>query len=160
MKEFWEDLAQLERQMDDVLRRLTGTRAHLAYPALPLFVPKPFIPALDEYRKGSDLVVRVELPGVEPEKDVHVQIEEGELVIRGERRQQEEVKDEAYYRIEAMYGAFERRIPIPEGVDPEAVTAEYTDGVLVVTVPGAAKEIETSPAREIPIKVAEPAKAA
>jgi HSP20 family protein len=160
MREFWEEMTELERRMDHAVRVLTGPRAHLAYPALPLFVERPFIPALNVYTHDADLVVRVELPGVEPEKDVHVQMEDGDLVIRGERRQQEKVKDEAYYRMEASYGVFERRIPIAEGIDPEAVTAEYADGVLVVTVRGAAKEIKTPQAKEIPIRTPKLTKAA
>jgi HSP20 family protein len=159
MKDYWDDVAELERQMDETVRRLAGPRAHLAYPALPLFIRKPFLPPVDVYTKGADLIVHVELPGVRPERDVHVQIQDGELVIRGERRQQEKVKEEAYYRMEAAYGAFERRIPITERIDPKVVTAEYVDGVLVVTVPRAAKEIAPPPAEEIPIRAARPAKA-
>jgi HSP20 family protein len=160
MKEFWDDVTELERRMDDVMRRLTGTHAHLAYPALPLFVRRPFVPALDVYTKDHDLVIRVELPGIDPEKDVHVTIEDGDLVIRGERRQEGEVTKEAYHRMEAAYGAFERRIPMVAEVDQGAVKAEYVSGVLVVTVPEAAREVAAPPVREIPITAATPARAA
>ena len=159
MIDFWEDMADLERRMDDVVRRFLGTRARLSYPALPLFVRRPFVPPMDVFAKDGDLFVQVELPGIDPAKDFHVFVEEGELVIRGERTKREEVKDEAYYRMEASFGAFERRLPIPEGIDEKAIKAEYADGVLTVTVPKAA-EIGAPKAKEIPVKTTKPVKAA
>jgi len=81
--------------MDDALRRFLGTRGRIPYPVLPLFVRRPFLPATDVYAKDGDLIVRVELPGIDPREDVSVQVEGSELVVRGERKQQEEVKEEA-----------------------------------------------------------------
>lgn len=158
MKELPKGMTELENRIDDVFRLLTGARVPFAYPAV--FGRRPFMPALDVYTKGADMVVHLELPGVEPEKEVHVLVEAGDLVIRGERKQHEEVKNEDYYRMETSYGTFERRIPIPEGIDPETVKAEYADGVLVVTVPKAVKETLTPKVKEIPIKLPKLAKAA
>jgi HSP20 family molecular chaperone IbpA len=157
---YWDEIEELERRLDDALRRFVGTRGRITYPVLPLFVRRPFLPATDVYAKDGDLIVRVELPGIDPREDVSVQVEGGELVVRGERKQKEEVKEEAYYRMEASFGSFERRIPMPQGIDVDAIEAAYTDGVLTVTVPKAAREIEPPRATEIPVKMTEPVKAA
>jgi HSP20 family molecular chaperone IbpA len=157
---YWDEIEELERRLDDALRRFVGTRGRITSPVLPLFVRRPFLPATDVYAKDGDLIVRVELPGIDPREDVSVQVEGGELVVRGERKQKEEVKEEAYYRMEASFGSFERRIPMPEGIDVGAIEAAYTDGVLTVTVPKAAKEIEPPRATEIPVKTTEAVKAA
>ncbi len=161
MLEYWDEINALEQRMDDLIRRFFGSRTRLAYPALPLFVRRPFVPATDVYAKDGDLIVRVELPGVDPAHDVHVQVEGDELVIRGERKQEQEVKEDSYYRMETSFGTFERRIPLPQPVDAEAFKADYAGGVLTVTVKKAAREVERPAAKEIPIKSIEtPAKAA
>ncbi|HSL67028.1 MAG TPA: Hsp20/alpha crystallin family protein, partial [Actinomycetota bacterium] len=115
MFDYWDEIRDLELRMDEALRRFLGSRSRIVYPVLPLFARRPFLPATDVYAKDGDLIVRVELPGVDPREDVSVKVEGGELVVRGERKQKEEVKDEAYYRMEASFGSFERRIPMPEG---------------------------------------------
>jgi HSP20 family protein len=162
MIEFWDEMAALERRMDDIVRGFLGTRTRLAYPTLPLFVRKPYVPTMDVFERGDDLVARFELPGIDPEKDVSIEVLDGTLVIEGERRQEEEVKEEAYYRMEASYGAFERRIEVPEGVDEKDITATYADGVLEVVIPkGAIKEEKEVEARKIPVLTGKkPAKAA
>lgn len=153
MVDFWEEIAALERRMDDLVRGFLGTRVRLAYPTLPLFVRKPYAPTLDVFERGDDLVVKLEIPGIDPEKDVTIEVKDHTLVIRGERRQEQEVKEEAYYRMEASYGAFERRIEVPEGVDEEKIAATYADGVLEVIVPDAAKAVpqKAVEARKIPV---------
>ena len=159
MFEFWDEIATMDRRLHDIVRRVLGTRARLAVPALPLFVRRPFLPATDVYAKDGDLIVRLELPGIDPERDVKVTVDGDDLVIRGERRQEEEVEEGAYYMMEATYGAFERHVPIPEGVDEDAIGAEYANGVLQVTVPKAA-QIEPPKAKEIAVNSGQPVKAA
>ena len=67
---------------------------------------------MDVFARGDDLVVKLELPGIDPEKDVSVEVREGMLFIAGERRHEKEIEEEAYYRMEASYGTFERQIAI------------------------------------------------
>jgi HSP20 family protein len=165
MLDFWDEMAALERRMDDIVRGFLGTRTRPSYAALPQFARKPFLPRLDVFGRGEDLVVDVELSGIDPEKDVTIEVREGMLVIGGERRHTEEVKEEAYYRMETSYGTFERQIAIPEGIDDSRITATYADGVLEVIVPkGAVKEEEAAKsveARKIPVITGKkPAKAA
>ena len=89
-------------------------------PALPLFFHKPFVPITDVFVRDEDFVIRVELPGINPAIDVTVSVEDGHLVIRGVRKQEGELKEEAYYRLETAYGTFERFIPLPENQTPIA----------------------------------------
>ncbi|HZS00411.1 MAG TPA: Hsp20/alpha crystallin family protein [Chloroflexota bacterium] len=96
--------------------------------------PTPWAPRADVYEKDGAIVVKAELPGVKKE-DISITLEAGDLVIRGERKAEHEVKEDAYYRMERTYGSFLRRLPLPEGVDPDKVQATYADGVLEVRVP-------------------------
>ncbi len=160
MRGYWEEIGTLEQRMDDLLRAVLGKRTRLTYPTLPLFVERPFVPAIDVFAREKDLVARVELPGVDPAKDIRVSIDDGELVITGERRHEEEVDEGTYYRMEGSYGSFERRIPIPDGIDDAAVTATYVDGVLEVVVPEAMAKLEAPPVREIPVTTPAQIKAA
>jgi HSP20 family protein len=163
MLDVWDEIAAIERRMDDVVRGFLGTRARIASPALLQFAQKPFVPRMDVFARDDDLVVKLELPGIDPEKDVSVEVREGTLFIAGERRHEKEIKEEAYYRMEASYGSFERQIAIPEGIDESRISARYADGVLEVIVPkGAVKEAEKAvEARKIPVLTGKkPAKAA
>jgi HSP20 family protein len=153
----YDEIGELERRMDDLMRSFFGPRIRLTRPVLPLFVSKPFVPVTDVFVRDEDLVIRVELPGIAPE-DIEVTIEDGYLVIRGERKREQEVKDEAYYRLEATYGTFERFIPLAEGFEESKIEALYTDGVLEVVVPAAAKALEPHEPKTIPVKTTTPAK--
>lgn len=96
-------------------------------------------PAVEVTRDGEDAVIRVDLPGVDADKDVTVEIDRGRLVIRGERR--DERAEEAHGRkiSEVRYGAFHRSFALPTHVTGDAVSAAYNAGVLTVRVAGAHK---------------------
>ena len=149
---YWDEMFALERRVDELMRSFFGTRT------TPVF--KEFLPTTDVFDRKGDLVVRVELPGLDAEKDVSVRVEEGALVIAGERHHKEEVKEEAYYRMETSYGAFTRRVPLPEGIDQDTIMAEYKDGVLEVVVPKGATQIEAPKMKEIPVHTTKAVKAA
>ena len=91
-------------------------------------------PPVDIYEKDGNIVVKAELPGVDP-KDVDVRIENNTLTIRGERKIDHEVKQENYHRVERAYGAFTRSFSLPSVLDQEKIKAEFKDGVLQVTLP-------------------------
>lgn len=110
-----------------------------------------FGPAHDIFARGDDMIVRMELPGIDV-KDLDISLVEHLLVIMGEIRADEEVKEGDYYRRERSFGSFERSIPVPEKVTEEDVSATYRDGILEVTVAGA---VETEPARHIEISTGE-----
>ena len=129
--------------------------------SLPEGRTRPFVPVCDVFASDADLVVRVELPGVDPAKDVTIEVQDDVLVIRGERSLRKEIDEEDYYLMESSYGLFERRLPVPEGVEGTAISAAYTNGVLEVVLPGAAKAMraeEPKPEkRTIPITTADAA---
>jgi HSP20 family molecular chaperone IbpA len=98
-----------------------------------------WLPATDILTKGDDLVIRVELPGIDPERDVEITVEDTTLHIRGQRQETAEEKGEGYIRRETFFGTFERALPLPGGVKAEDLRANYNDGVLEILTPGAAK---------------------
>jgi HSP20 family protein len=106
-------------------------------------------PQLDVFRRGDELVVRADLPGLAKD-DVTVDLEEGVLTIRGERRQDAQEDREGYYWSERSYGGFERSIALPEGIDESQAKASFRDGVLEVTLP--APKPEERRARRIEIR--------
>jgi HSP20 family protein len=91
-------------------------------------------PPVDIYEKDGNIVVKAELPGVDP-KDVDVRVENNTLTIRGERKIDNEVKQESYHRVERAYGTFTRSFSLPSVLDQEKIKAEFKDGVLQVTLP-------------------------
>ena len=106
-------------------------------------------PAVDVYEQDNTLVLKAELPGVDP-KDVDIRIENNVLTIKGERKFDNEVKKESYHRVERAYGTFTRSFTLPNVVDPAAVKAEFKDGVLRVSLP---KREDAKP-KQIQISVA------
>lgn len=92
-------------------------------------------PALNAHVEGNELHVRVELPGIDPEADVDIEVDNGMLVVSGERKSETDSENGGWFRREMHYGAFERRIALPDGVDASGVRASYDAGILDITVP-------------------------
>lgn len=90
---------------------------------------------VEEFRDGQNLVVKAEMPGIDPEKDVDISVSEGVLHIQAQREEKTEHKGKDGYRSEFRYGSFLRDIALPRGCKEEEVTASYRDGVLEVRVP-------------------------
>ncbi|MGN8130681.1 Hsp20/alpha crystallin family protein [Paenarthrobacter sp. 22069] len=105
---------------------------------------------VEEMVDGNTLVVRAELPGIDPEQDVEVTVADGVLTIRGERQEKKEHKEKDSYRSEFRYGSFIRRLPLPGGVQQADVKASHKDGVLEVRAPLPEQGQETG-ASKIPI---------
>ena len=91
-------------------------------------------PVVDIYEQGGDIVLKAELPGVDP-KDTDIRVENNTLTLRGERKLDDEIKRESYHRVERAYGTFSRSFTLPSVVDTEKIKAEYRDGVLRVILP-------------------------
>lgn len=98
-------------------------------------------PTVDVLRKGEDLLIRAELPGVKPE-ELDISVTENMLTIKGERHEEHETEEEDYYVRESSYGTFERSLRLPEGAETDHIKAEFKDGILEITVPKAAHEEE------------------
>ncbi|MGO9152729.1 Hsp20/alpha crystallin family protein [Mycobacterium sp.] len=100
-------------------------------------VSSGFRPAADIVKDGDDAVVRLELPGVDVEKDVNVEVDKGRLVIHGEHRDEHSEENQGSTLREIRYGSFSRSFQLPAHVTSEAITASYDAGVLTVRVTGA-----------------------
>lgn len=103
--------------------------------------PTAWAPRLDILEKNGNLVIQADLPGLKPE-EIEVTLEDGSLIIRGERKAESEAKEENYYRMERSYGQFSRVVPLPDGIKPEQIQARFTNGVLEITLP---KVVEEAP---------------
>ena len=110
------------------------------------FEPDPehgFIRVEERHENGT-LVVRAELPGVNPDEDIDVSVSDGVLHIGAVRSEHKDEKDNGSYRSEFRYGSFSRDLRLPRGVDSKAVEAQYKDGILEVRLPWP-KESATKP---------------
>ena len=96
---------------------------------------RPWTPSVDVLETKNDLVLRADIPGLDM-KDIEILLENGTLALKGERKF-EEVKEEksGYHRIERSFGSFARYFTLPDTVDAEHVKADYSNGVLTVTLP-------------------------
>ena len=146
-----EELVALDSPFAEFFRTLTGPWPFR--PLLALAPGKHFIPNADVYARNGSLVIKIDLPGVEP-KDIHVKVFEGELTVMGERKVDAEVKEEGFYRKETSYGFFERHLSVPKGVKEADIKAEYDNGVLEISMPRSARPEELPKAKEIPVKQA------
>ena len=138
------ELSTLHHDIDDLFARLFGDEER--------WWRRPFedslVPRVESFMRGDDLVVRVDLPGIDP-KHVELSVEADQLTIKGERKMVDEGKrGDEFYR-EVDYGRFERTMKLPAGVDADSVKAEYHDGVLEVTMK-APKALKT---KKVPITV-------
>jgi len=103
-------------------------------------------PSIDVVDEGKEFVLRVELPGVDPE-DIELTISGGMLTIAGEKRDAREEKTKTFHRSECSFGTFKRSLSLPEGADSEKGTADYSNGVLTVRI-GKSK---SAAAKRIPV---------
>jgi HSP20 family protein len=124
------------RELEEVQRRFTslfGRPATLTTGGEAMTVAE-WAPLVDVTEDEKEFLVKAELPDMKKE-EVKVTVQDGTLLIKGERRFEKEEKDKKYHRIERSYGCFERAFTLPEGTNPEALTAEYKDGMLKVHLP-------------------------
>lgn len=121
----WTLFDRLQRQVDQALSTEAGER-----PAVGI----SWIPQVDIREEPGRFVVLADVPGVEP-KDIHVTTDKGVLAIRGERRTPETQQRNGWQRLERRGGSFLRRFTLPEGANPDAITAKHAHGVLEVVIP-------------------------
>lgn len=92
-----------------------------------------WVPALDVWETDDDLVYAFDLPGI-PQDRISIEFDDGALTVSAERERTEEVKQERFYRFERRHGSFSRTIGLPQGVEEDAINADYRDGVLEIHV--------------------------
>ncbi len=125
----WTGLTTLKKEMDRLFDRFW----EMDFPELPSLRGE-WGPTLDLSETKDALVVKAEIPGIDP-KEINVSLQEQVLTIKGEKRQEKEEKDEHYYRMERSYGAFARSIRLPVPVDGSKVNATFKNGLLTITLP-------------------------
>jgi HSP20 family protein len=136
------ELLNVENELDRTVRRVLGWPGRR--PAM------AWTPAVESYARGNDLVVKLEVPGIDPDQ-VEISIKDNILRIQGERRQRETVRDEDYYAEEFSYGSFERTLTLPREAKADDIKATYENGVLEILVPQAAEA--AAQVRKIPVQV-------
>ena len=93
-----------------------------------------WMPAMDLVENDDHYVLKADLPGL-TQDDIKIEFEDRTLTVSGERKSEHEAKKDGYYRVERAFGSFSRSLTLPEGVDAEAVTANFANGVLEVRIP-------------------------
>ena len=115
----------------------------------------PWAPEVDIYETENELVVKADLPDVNPQ-DLDIRVENNILTIRGERKFENKVNEENYLRVERAYGSFSRSFSLANSVNSEGIKADYQNGVLTLSIP---KREEAKP-KQIKVSVNAPAMAA
>ena len=126
----WDPLREMEEIMRG-MQRAFGTWPGKAEESMTL---AEWSPSVDIGENDKEYVVKAELPEVKKE-DIKVNVEDGTLCIRGERRVEKEEKDMKFHRLERAYGRFERTFSLPDQADADKITSEYKDGILTVHLP-------------------------
>lgn len=108
-----------------------------------------FVPAVDIYEDKDKVQLKLEVPGID-QKDLHVSVEDNTLTVQGERKFENDEKQENFHRIERSYGSFYRAFTLPPTVDAENISADYKAGVLKLELK---KKPEAQP-KQIEVKVA------
>jgi HSP20 family protein len=136
------------RRLQDWIERRGSSP--LQWPDWPEWWPGIEAPDLrvEEYQEGNELVVRAEMPGIDPDNDVEITITDHMLRLRAERRQEKRTEGKAGFRSEFSYGAFTRSVPLPTSATESDVKASYVDGILEVRIPFDSAEAES---RRIPV---------
>ena len=120
------DMSSIQRQVEDLMSQREGALGWLSHGR--------DYPSVNVFSRGDALVVCAELPGMERD-EIDLTITGNTIAIKGERKSEELPDDARYHRQERRTGAFVRAVQLPERVDAENVRAQYTSGVLVVTLP-------------------------
>jgi HSP20 family molecular chaperone IbpA len=141
--ELWKPFIDLEKEFDTVFRHRRSLIDKEEF---------AFRPSMDVERNNGELIVSTELPGIDPEKDVEITLEDDYLTIKGEKSEEKETSEDDRYLRERRYGMFVRRIPLPEGVSAEEISADYSKGVLTVSVT-MPEELEPTEPRKIPVTI-------
>jgi HSP20 family protein len=129
----WEPVGELNTIQNE-MNRLFNTFFDASTPGSGQTPTRRWIPAMDVVETDGEFVLRADLPGLSQD-DVNIELEDNVLTVSGQRKAEHEERKEGYYRVERSSGSFSRALTLPEGVDPEKVTANFDRGVLEVRIP-------------------------
>jgi HSP20 family protein len=129
-------LARLDQDFDELVRRTWGGQPGQPAAGGRARMTAGFVPAVEMRAEGADVLITLELPGVDVGQDIDIEVAEGRLTISGRRRDRSEDRDDAGKVLvrELRYGSFRRDFALPEGVTAEQVEASYDQGLLQVRV--------------------------
>ena len=144
------DLARSEREMDRMFDDFFGRRLRPWWPSIwSRGGDREFItPTVDVYEEKDDIVVKAELPGLD-KNHIEVNISDSELTLKGEKKKEEKIDEENYYRCERSYGAFLRSVELPTSVQADKVKASFKNGILEIRLP----KTEEAKTKEIKVKI-------
>ena len=140
----WREFERIQGEMARVNRNMQQRFGGVSAPVVAEF------PLINMWRNDSDVIVTAEVPGVDP-KDMDISVIEKTVTIKGVRKPEENVPQEAYHRSERGYGTFSRTFELPFKVNADKVEAKFSKGVLYVTLP----RVEEDKPRKISIKINE-----
>jgi HSP20 family protein len=143
------DLPSWERDMDRMMDDFFGRRMRSWWPERWFSRESEItMPSMDVYEEKDDIVVKAELPGMD-KSDIEVNISDSHLTLKGEKKKEEKVEEENYYRCERSYGSFLRTLDLPAAVQADKIKATFNNGILEVRLP----KSEEAKAKEIKVKV-------
>jgi HSP20 family protein len=126
--------SDLEHWFEDVWKRPFSMLRPPFWPDMKIAERYEISPSIDIYEEGNELIIKGDLPGINKE-DIKVDLTENILTISGEKKKEEKVEREDYYRFERSFGSFCRRFEMPGDIDTDKVKAHFEDGVLEVRIP-------------------------
>jgi HSP20 family protein len=142
------DLARWDRDMERMMGDFFGRRPRWPERWFRTEGMELTAPVVDLYEEKDDIVVKAELPGIE-KNNIEVNLADHTLTIKGEKKKEEEIKEQNYYRAERSYGSFVRTLELPKDVHTDKVKATFKDGILEVRLP----KTEEAKAKEVKVKV-------
>jgi len=144
----YRELETMRMNMDKLFGGFFKTTPGRDWPLWPRLKPEIVVPNVDMFDKKDKIVVKAELPGMTKDH-IDLTINEGSLTLKGEVKNEEEVKEEDYYSRERSYGSFIRTITLPAAVDEAKAKAKFKDGILEIILP----KKEEAKAKEIKVDV-------
>ena len=135
-------LTEFKSEVDDLFNRFFGSSSWLPGP----YFSKGFTPAFDVSETDEDILVKAELPGVDP-KEIEVNLVGSTLTVKGEKKEEHEEKTENMHCVERSFGSFSRAVTLPCEVKEDKIEATFKDGVLNLKLP------KSEPAKKSSIKI-------
>jgi HSP20 family protein len=137
----WDPFANLHKEFDQLFGALRGGFLRSPFgsgsdldPYWRRAAGQGATPAVDIVETDDHYELTAELPGLDPEQ-IDVKLADGRLTIKGEKREEKEEKKEGYYLSERRFGSFQRSFAVPDGIDPDKVSADFANGLLKITLP-------------------------